>query len=502
MKIRRLLGLVGFVISSISLLYQGVKYFFPNYNKTDASVFFGMGTKLTEIAYEKLRLVPYGFFLHGNGNIKLSHLSIEDYCTRVNYIYSFFTKNESSENNDIFNLDANLFRDTKNFANDLEFIISQNRRCYDYQTYEIYNLREEYFKKIDIFSAYSMIITHMPSARDTINTMVDEAILSALFEFHPNDFKRFIISYLTSANTHSFTLVENQNESQVFHVEIKGCSITEIKHQQNQSTLKFLKFVEGLPNVNIFKEDLLVGFEFYHNDITAPAWYISIQEKYITKVQNYLVYNSIIEEDEELLQCLSKETNLNMQLINGLTPIMLATMYNQIKMVSILLKHGADCNIAKNNGITPLMAAAHFGYEELVSILIPFSKLNEQDEYGNTALSYAVKSDHNNISQALIDCGVDIGVKNIYGEDILEMVAFKNNRELISILMPKLTEEEILESLALNFLAQSSDMQMFLCEEWFKQGYFWSECYTSYVISSHYDKIYQFVMGVEKCFDI
>lgn len=71
-----------------------------------------------------------------------------------------------------------------------------------------------------------------------------------------------------------------------------------------------------------------------------------------------------------------------------------------------------------DNGITELMKAASLGDLGAVQSLISAGAgLNEQDIFGHTALSYAVRARHADVVQLLLNSGADVYVKKSYWQD-------------------------------------------------------------------------------------
>ena len=64
---------------------------------------------------------------------------------------------------------------------------------------------------------------------------------------------------------------------------------------------------------------------------------------------------------------------------------MVAVAHNNIDLVVVLLKYGADPNVARpSDGTIPIMIAAYNGYSKIVDILIPKTNLLKKDIDGNT----------------------------------------------------------------------------------------------------------------------
>lgn len=70
---------------------------------------------------------------------------------------------------------------------------------------------------------------------------------------------------------------------------------------------------------------------------------------------------------------------------NGNTCLMVAVAHNNIDLVKVLLKYGANPNDARpSDGTIPIMIAAYYGYSKIVGILIPKTNLLKKDNDGNT----------------------------------------------------------------------------------------------------------------------
>ena len=79
--------------------------------------------------------------------------------------------------------------------------------------------------------------------------------------------------------------------------------------------------------------------------------------------------------------------------------------------------------------------------ENLTDELISASKngkgvnVNEKDEYGSTALIYAVKNNNSNCVKVLIDNGADVNIKNIVGNTPLTIASKKGNIKIVKTLL-------------------------------------------------------------------
>ncbi len=72
----------------------------------------------------------------------------------------------------------------------------------------------------------------------------------------------------------------------------------------------------------------------------------------------------------ELRRELRKNPAVDARLHNELTPLHVATLYNRVEAVELLLERGADVTITDSRGNTALHVASFWGYEQLVEVLL------------------------------------------------------------------------------------------------------------------------------------
>ncbi|MBV0899586.1 MAG: ankyrin repeat domain-containing protein [Wolbachia endosymbiont of Fragariocoptes setiger] len=84
------------------------------------------------------------------------------------------------------------------------------------------------------------------------------------------------------------------------------------------------------------------------------------------------------------------------------------------KIVSILLKEGADPDIQDRYGYTPLHIVTRYGYQDVIETFLNYNaNPNIKDKYDNTPLCYAVESEEAGIVQSLLDkYETEVNIKN------------------------------------------------------------------------------------------
>lgn len=153
---------------------------------------------------------------------------------------------------------------------------------------------------------------------------------------------------------------------------------------------------------------------------------------------------------ESILQ--TSSSSINVQNTGGKTALMFAlTCYptDQIEVVKLLLKRGADPNLRDIEGLTALMLSAQrSSYEnspEIVKLLVEGgADPNIQDTYGWNGLITAVSSSTNNNSletvKLLLDNGADVNMQDYEGETALMNVNFytsNNASETVKLLLER-----------------------------------------------------------------
>ena len=121
-------------------------------------------------------------------------------------------------------------------------------------------------------------------------------------------------------------------------------------------------------------------------------------------------------------------TSINSRDENGKTPLHWACQGNNPAVVKLLLREGADSNVADFIGQTPLMAAARRGASACAEFLLlpPSCKVDKLDAQGRSALHYAAASPYDEgyqVMRLLLDRGADPKRRNQGGEEPLHELA-------------------------------------------------------------------------------
>ena len=95
--------------------------------------------------------------------------------------------------------------------------------------------------------------------------------------------------------------------------------------------------------------------------------------------------------------------------MDGSDSLILAIHLGNIKIVKLLVAHGADINLAEvGNGDTPLMRAAWKGFDNIVKFLLEEgAQINKVNKYGWTALMLAATEGRVKVVKHLLEKGAD-----------------------------------------------------------------------------------------------
>ena len=98
----------------------------------------------------------------------------------------------------------------------------------------------------------------------------------------------------------------------------------------------------------------------------------------------------------------------------GTTPLFMASLYGNAKMIERLLKAGADAKERGPNGETTVMFAARNGNPAAIKMLVAAgADVNAKERIrATTALMWAAQEGHAAAAKALIELGADVAAKS------------------------------------------------------------------------------------------
>lgn len=122
----------------------------------------------------------------------------------------------------------------------------------------------------------------------------------------------------------------------------------------------------------------------------------------------------------------------------GYTPLLLAVVKNNPDAVRILLEMGADPRLYELTGLSfPLHLAINKGSDEIMDLLLTLDKiyLDYRDKEGNSALHKAIQNGNLELTEKLINKGVNLNLKNNQGHTPLHLAVLAGNVDMVNLLL-------------------------------------------------------------------
>ena len=146
--------------------------------------------------------------------------------------------------------------------------------------------------------------------------------------------------------------------------------------------------------------------------------------------------------DRDLVLAIAKHKNVidTVDEESGDTALLAAIRHSQTPVARMLLRIGANPQIAARGGMSPLHLASEKGLHLVVRDLVqstkgvPAIEADFPDDKGNTALMIATRAKHQNVVEVLLKMGADREVMNNYGETALDIAEEKAFDDLIKLL--------------------------------------------------------------------
>jgi len=121
----------------------------------------------------------------------------------------------------------------------------------------------------------------------------------------------------------------------------------------------------------------------------------------------------------------------------GGAALLLPAQNGDYDMVRLLLEHRADPNRPfkhGKDGRTPLMFAIMGGHLNIVELLLEHgAQVEAKDDYGETALTYAVKHQDREVARLLLTKGADINVRTEAGAGLLQILQERDPKDRYGI---------------------------------------------------------------------
>ena len=124
--------------------------------------------------------------------------------------------------------------------------------------------------------------------------------------------------------------------------------------------------------------------------------------------------------------------NINHQNKHGWSPLMTATRRNNLELVKLLLKKGADVNLVNQCGNNALNLACSDQCFDIVKYLLQNTNvnINHQNNHGWSPLMTAVCRINLELVKLLLKQGADVNLVNCNDDDALKLAIYNNDISL------------------------------------------------------------------------
>ncbi len=141
-------------------------------------------------------------------------------------------------------------------------------------------------------------------------------------------------------------------------------------------------------------------------------------------------------QDETDLEVIIKATpSINAQFSPGWTLLLLAVANGFLEGVRLLLKYGADTELANANGVTPVLYAVRYDNVPCLKLLIDAgAKVCVEDSRGYTALMIAAEHNCKSVVPILLKEDVDVDKKTLSGKTALDIALSRYAGDIASML--------------------------------------------------------------------
>ena len=184
----------------------------------------------------------------------------------------------------------------------------------------------------------------------------------------------------------------------------------------------------------------------------------------ITVKRNIFHYAALTGSLDRVKILLKKGADVNLADKCDITPLHYAALSGNLELVQYLVEQGADVNATDNEKKNVLTYAAQSGNLELVKWLVKQGlDLNAKDYDNNTVLHYAAQSGNLELVQWLVKQGLDINAKDNDKETVLHYAAQSGNVELVQWLVEQgldINAKGDDNNTVLNYAAQSGNLEL------------------------------------------
>ncbi|GLE00844.1 hypothetical protein PINS_up009641 [Pythium insidiosum] len=138
-----------------------------------------------------------------------------------------------------------------------------------------------------------------------------------------------------------------------------------------------------------------------------------------------------------LLQHAEPPVDVNVQALDGSTPLFLAATHGHVDVLRLLVEtHGAAVDVRGPSGVTAFYVAAQNGHRDAVELLLTHgAAIDVTQRDGSTALHIAAYVGQQEMISLLVDHGADVNAVTSHGFTALELASSRGHQDIVGQLL-------------------------------------------------------------------
>lgn len=184
---------------------------------------------------------------------------------------------------------------------------------------------------------------------------------------------------------------------------------------------------------------LLVAITNRNKEITVKLLDKGANPNWKDEYQKPLIFHVIERKDYEMLDLLSKRSNIQIDITNelGETPLMIAAKMGDLEASKIFLSAGANPSAIDSSGWTPLLhscAAPNDAVEVIDAFIAKGATFEARNKWGYNALMIASLHGNKKTVELLLSKGIDKNLTNNAGQSALQLAEAKGHVAVAALL--------------------------------------------------------------------